>query len=122
MTWLLSRWRLGRQAEAPATLWSYTPIFLVALLGVLASWLVSARIGELEHQRRFASFSEAARDRLLVVQRELDYALGLVQDLGGFFDAASRLIGHRRGDICGYIATHVGHPPPPEPARGRARA
>jgi signal transduction histidine kinase len=91
VTGLLSRWRLGRQAETPATLWSYTPIFLVALLGVLASWLVSARIGELEHQRRFASFSEAARDRLLVVQRELDYALGLVQDLGGFFDAASRV-------------------------------
>ena len=92
MTWLLSRWRPGRQAAAPAALlWSYAPILLVALLGALASWLVSARIGELEHQRRFASFSEASRDRLLVVQRELDYALGLVQDLGGFFDAASRV-------------------------------
>ncbi len=92
MTGLLSRWRAGGRGESPAALlWSYTPIFLVALLGVLASWLVSARIGELEHQRRFASFSEAARDRLLVVQREMDYALGLVQDLGGFFDAASRV-------------------------------
>jgi len=92
VTWLLSRWRSGRQAAAPAALlWSYAPILLVALLGALASWLVSARIGELEHQRRFASFSEASRDRLLVVQRELDYALGLVQDLGGFFDAASRV-------------------------------
>ncbi len=92
MTGLLSRWRAGGRGESPAALlWSYTPIFLVALLGALASWLVSARIGELEHQRRFASFSEAARDRLLVVQREMDYALGLVQDLGGFFDAASRV-------------------------------
>lgn len=92
MTGLLGRWRAGGRGESPAALlWSYAPIFLVALLGALASWLVSTRIGELEHQRRFASFSEAARDRLLVVQREMDYALGLVQDLGGFFDAASRV-------------------------------
>jgi signal transduction histidine kinase len=87
---LLRRWRARQQEGEPAALlWSYAPILLVALLGALASWLVSARIGELEHQRRFASFSEAARDRQLVVQRELDFALGLVQDLGGFFDAAS---------------------------------
>ncbi len=73
-----------------ATFWrSYGPIFLVALLGVLGTWMVTGRIADLEHQRRFAAFSEAARDRLLVIQRELDYTLGLVQDLGGFFDAAS---------------------------------
>ncbi len=89
MRWLLAKARVWLP-EAAAPLWrSYSPILLVALLGVLATWMVWARIADLEHQRRFAAFSEAARDRILVVQRELDYALGLVQDLGGFFDAAS---------------------------------
>lgn len=68
---------------------TYAPIFLVALFGLLGTWLVTGHIADLEHQRRFAAFTEAARDRLLVIQRELDYALGLVQDLGGFFDAAT---------------------------------
>ncbi|MBK8637841.1 MAG: CHASE domain-containing protein [Chromatiaceae bacterium] len=76
-------------AEAAAFWRSYGPIFVVALLGALGTWLVSARIADLENQRHFAAFSEAARDRLLVIQRELDYSLGLVQDLGSFFDAAS---------------------------------
>ena len=71
--------------------WNYSPIVLVALLGLLATWMVYGRIAELEQQRRYSAFSEAARDRLLVIQRELDYTLGLVQDLGGFFDASSHV-------------------------------
>ena len=82
----LAAWRAGGAAILG---WSYSPILLVALLGALATWMVSARIADLEHQRRFAAFTEAARDRQLVVQRELDFALGLVQDLGSFFDAAA---------------------------------
>jgi signal transduction histidine kinase len=85
----LAKAQAGERATDMVAFWrSYGPIFLVALLGVLGTWLVSARINDLEQQRRLAAFSEAARDRLLVIQRELDYALGLVQDLGGFFDAA----------------------------------
>ncbi len=69
--------------------WSYTPILLAALIGLLVTWMVYARISELEQQRRYGAFSEASRDRLLVVQREIDYALGLVHDIGAFFDASS---------------------------------
>ncbi|MGB8145678.1 MAG: CHASE domain-containing protein [Chromatiaceae bacterium] len=87
------RWphaKMGEWIAGAAVFWrSYGPIFVVALLGALGTWMVSARIADLENQRHFAAFSEAARDRLLVIQRELDYSLGLVQDLGGFFDAAS---------------------------------
>ncbi len=88
MRWTLAK--MGDWLDEAAAFWrSYGPIFVVALLGALGTWLVSARIADLENQRHFAAFSEAARDRLLVIQRELDYSLGLVQDLGGFFDAAS---------------------------------
>lgn len=84
--------RVGDEASGAVAAWrSYTPILLVALLGVLSTWLVAGRITHLEHHRRFAAFSEASRDRLLVIQRELDFALGLVQDLGSFFDTAPRV-------------------------------
>jgi signal transduction histidine kinase len=68
--------------------WTYAPIILMAVIGVTVTWLVFAQITDLEQQRRLSAFSEAARDRLLVVQRELAYALGMVQDIGGFFEAS----------------------------------
>ncbi len=71
--------------------WTYAPIILVAVIGVTVTWLVFAQITDLEQQRRLSAFSEAARDRLLVVQRELAYALGMVQDIGGFFEASRRV-------------------------------
>jgi len=81
----------GAASVAPVvSVWlSYSPIVMVALLGGLATWMVHARIADLEQERHYSAFSEASRDRLLVVQRELDYALGLVQDIGGFFDASA---------------------------------
>lgn len=74
---------------------SYVPIVLVGLLGILATWLVFSKVSDLERQRQRDSFSEAARDRLLVIQREAVYSLGLVQDVGGFFDA-SRQVSRRQ--------------------------
>ncbi|MEA3275386.1 MAG: CHASE domain-containing protein, partial [Pseudomonadota bacterium] len=67
---------------------SYAPIILVGLLGILVTWLIFARVSDLERHRRHSAFSEAARDRLLVIQREVTYALGVVQDVGSFFDAS----------------------------------
>lgn len=80
---------VASESSETSVWWSYSPIIIVALLGAWATWMVHARIADLEQQRRDGAFSEAARDRLLVVQRELDYALGLVQDIGGFFDASA---------------------------------
>ena len=71
---------------------SYVPILLVGLLGILATWMVFSKVSDLERQRQRDAFSEAARDRLLVIQREVVYSLGLVQDVGGFFDASRRVL------------------------------
>jgi signal transduction histidine kinase len=71
--------------------WIYAPIVPVALIGVLVTWLVYAKVTDLEQQRLLSAFSEAARDRILVVQRELAYALGVVQDIGSFFDASRQV-------------------------------
>lgn len=67
---------------------SYVPVMLVGFLGILATWTVFSEVSDLERQRQLDAFSEAARDRLLVIQREVDYSLGVVQDVGGFFDAS----------------------------------
>jgi len=70
---------------------SYVPVALVGLLGIVATWVVFSKVGDLERQRQLDAFSEASRDRLLVVQREVAYSLGVVQDVGGFFDASRRV-------------------------------
>jgi signal transduction histidine kinase len=70
---------------------SYIPVVLVGLLGIVVTWTVFSEISDLERQRQLDAFSEAARDRLLVIQREVAYSLGVVQDVGGFFDASRRV-------------------------------
>ncbi len=72
----------------------YIPIVLVALLGVLMTGLSFHEISKWEQQRVQNAFQEAAHDRILVIQRQIEYTLGLVQDLGSFVDA-SPWIGRR---------------------------
>ncbi|MCG6861356.1 MAG: CHASE domain-containing protein, partial [Chromatiaceae bacterium] len=74
---------------------SYVPVALVGLLGIFATLTMFSRVGDLERQRQRDAFSEAARDRLLVIQREVAAALGVVQDVGGFFDV-SRQVSRRQ--------------------------
>ncbi len=70
---------------------SYAPIALVALSGTLATWSVVDKVSDLEQQRQTDAFASAARDRVLVIQRELVHSLQVVQDLGSFFDASGQV-------------------------------
>jgi len=72
----------------------YFPIALVAILGAGISGFAFQQITAWERQRVHAAFQEAARDRVLVIQREIEHTLGVVQDIGSFFDA-SRWVGRR---------------------------
>lgn len=86
----------GGEADLPRAFeprrWrSYLPAVLLGLLGILVTWAVFSEVNDLERQRQRDAFSEAARDRLLVIQREVAYSLGVVQDVGGFFDASRRV-------------------------------
>lgn len=88
--------RRGREAALfksldPRRWQSHVPVVLVGFLGALAAWTVFSEVSDLERQRQLDAFSEAARDRLLVIQREVDYALGVIQDVGSFFDASRRV-------------------------------
>ncbi len=88
-------WRTPAQAKGwllkSPRYWAYLPLAFTALLGVSATWLVFLQVTELEEQRQISAFSEAARDRIQVVQRELAYALGVVQDIASFFEVSHQV-------------------------------
>lgn len=86
------RWILKR---GPIPWRSYAPILLLGAVGMGATLLVRDRVSDLEHLRVQSAFAEASRDRVLVIQREVEFALAVVRDIGSFFDA-SRLVSRRQ--------------------------
>ncbi|MCP4040686.1 MAG: hypothetical protein GY731_01865 [Gammaproteobacteria bacterium] len=88
--------RIRRQFKLPPGLGTfsgrgYVPISLVACCGLLLIWLEYSEVSEWERQRVRDLFREDARERVLVVQRELDHTLGVVEDIGSFFDASPKV-------------------------------
>jgi signal transduction histidine kinase/sensor domain CHASE-containing protein len=73
---------------------AYIPIAIVALIGVIVAWHTFNMVSEWEQHRVHLAFRSAAKDRVLMIQREIEQSLGLVQDIGSFFDA-SDWIGRR---------------------------
>ncbi|MEN8109091.1 MAG: CHASE domain-containing protein [Pseudomonadota bacterium] len=73
---------------------TYVPIALVALIGVMVTWHAFNVVTDWERQRVQQAFRAAASDRVLMVQREIEQSLGVVQDIGSFFDA-SKWVGRR---------------------------
>jgi len=73
---------------------AYIPIALVAITGVLVTWHGFTVVSGWEHHQIQQAFRAAASDRVMMVQREIDQSLGVVSDIGSFFDA-SRWVGRR---------------------------
>ena len=67
---------------------AYIPIALVALLGLMVTWHAYNVVTDWEQQRVQQAFRVAAGDRILMVQHEIQQSLGVVQDIGSFFDAS----------------------------------
>lgn len=67
---------------------NYFPVILVTLVGLLITLLAFQQVTGWEAQRVETSFREAANDRVLVVQREIEHTLGRVQDIASLFDAS----------------------------------
>lgn len=82
-----------QQVSAPGASRSigYVPIAVVTLAGIIVSWNAYREVNDWERQRVLQEFHFAASDRILMVQRELELALGVVRDIGSFFDASSRI-------------------------------
>ncbi|MGB5605887.1 MAG: CHASE domain-containing protein [Gammaproteobacteria bacterium] len=71
-----SRWR------------GYIPVALVAIVGLTVTWLLFRAVADWERQRVQIAFQAAATDRVLLVQREFAYTLGIVEDIGNFINAS----------------------------------
>jgi signal transduction histidine kinase len=78
----------------PQSWMAYVPIALVALSGVLVTWQAFNVANGWERQRVQEAFRSAASDRVLMVDREIEQSLGVVQDIGSFF-GASEWVGRR---------------------------
>lgn len=78
-----NRWKISRQG--------YLPILLLVSLGVVITSALVQQLSRLEGERVQTAFNAAARDRILVVQRELQSSLNVVQDIGSFFAANRRV-------------------------------
>ena len=80
---------LTKTVTGPESRWrSYSPIALVAIFGLAITWFLYRAAADWERQRVNIAFRAAASDRVLVLQREFAYTLGVVQDIGSFIDAS----------------------------------
>jgi signal transduction histidine kinase len=68
--------------------WGYFPVALVAVIGVLITIATFFQSLSWEKSQVEIAFREASQDRILVVQREIKHALGIVQDIASFFEAS----------------------------------
>ncbi len=84
--------RADERIDAPRTLrWRYIPVAIVAVLGIAISLASSRQVGEWEQQRVDSAFQGAARDRVLIIQREIEYTFSIVEDLASLFEVSRNI-------------------------------
>jgi signal transduction histidine kinase len=74
--------------------WGYVPIALMAFIGVALTGYTFQKVTDWERREVHTAFRSAANDRKLVIQREIEHTLGVIQDVGNFIDA-SQQVGRR---------------------------
>lgn len=91
----LARWVPAEGSQTNISLWrGYTPVALVALVGMVISIAVFTQSLSWEESRVETDFREASQDRILVIQRAVSGSIGIVQDIASYI-AGSDLIGRR---------------------------
>jgi len=106
----MSATRASDRINAPRTLrWRYIPVAVIAVFGIVFSLASSRQVSEWENQRVETAFQEAARDRVLIIQREIEYTFSIVEDVAGLFEV-SRNIARRefRKFVSPVILRHQG--------------
>lgn len=85
---LVSLFPLGKIKVPSSIWWGYFPVSLVAVTGVSITMATFMQSLSWEKSQVETAFREASQDRILVIQRELTYSLGIVQDIASFFEAS----------------------------------
>lgn len=86
--------RPAKRAAIAPLWWAYFPVGLMALMGVMITIVQYTQSVERAQNQVETAFRDVARDRILVVRRELRGALGIVQDIASFFEA-SKIVDRR---------------------------
>ncbi|MCG7990438.1 MAG: CHASE domain-containing protein [Candidatus Thiodiazotropha lotti] len=81
-------------ASTNSFLWGYYPVALVALIGLIISVGLFMQSMSWEKQQAEIAFHETAQDRILLIQREIKFSLGIIQDIASFIEA-SEIVGRR---------------------------
>lgn len=71
--------------------WGYFPVFVVAMLGITNTIYFYRQVSNWERQQVATAFEQASNDRVLVVRREMEYALATVRDIATYFEASSEV-------------------------------
>ena len=74
--------------------WGYTPVALVSVAGTAITFAAFIQSFEWGKSQVEIAFQEASQDRILVIQREIQQSIGVVQDIASFFDS-SEVVGRR---------------------------
>jgi signal transduction histidine kinase len=78
----------AKQAAIAPLWWAYFPVGLMALMGVMITIVQYTQSVERAQNQVETAFRDVARDRILVVRREIREAVGIVQDIASFFEAS----------------------------------
>jgi signal transduction histidine kinase len=82
------------RADPESIWWSYFPVMLVVILGLSITMALFVQSTHWEKSRVEVAFREAAQDRILVIQREIEHSLRIVLDIASYFQA-SDTVGRR---------------------------
>ena len=87
--------KYGEESRSPprvgALWWGYFPVFIVAMLGLTNTLYFFREVSNWERQQVTTAFNEASQDRVLVVNREIDFALATIRDIASYFDASPQV-------------------------------
>lgn len=79
----------SRMEKAATSTWRYAPVAVVVVASLSITGYTFRTVRGWETDRVQQAFSEAAQDRLLVIQNEIEQTLGIVQDVASFFEASA---------------------------------
>ncbi len=77
-----------------SAVWDYLPVALVALLSLGITLGMFMQSLNWERRQAEIAFREAAQIRILLIQRDLNFSMGVVKDLASLFEA-SEVVGRR---------------------------
>lgn len=85
----------SQTAQTSRAIWrDYFPVTLVAAIGILITIAAFIQSLNWEKDRVEIAFQETSQNRILVIQREIESSVGIVQDIASFFEA-TEIVGRR---------------------------